>query len=472
MTPSVRQKDWSATADGMPWGVAIAFLAILAGCDELERSIFKGTARDVPPDCTTSAECSDPAKPICNQGQCEPCTNTQQCLSRAGEGASQERGDVCLLQSRGGQGTCGPCLDNSECPSGFCFTTDLQMLFASAPSKPDVLKPGRCIPDAATKYVKYSPDTIACAQADGSSEKPYCQAADALAAQSQQPVLVLRLLSSPAVHPAINVVGGGKTVLLVGAKSTSLDPAVQVERVVVQNAKLVLDGIAIAAPSNTTAAMCDVAAELVIKRSSVAPAPKAMYTDFAIANGIDSSPACNRLVVEQSLIRSFTNIGIRAQAKDVRITNNGVIFINKPDSDPTYGSVFLSGQSGLMAHNTIVNNPAAMACSAGNRIQILNNIIAGNDAQDVTTCGAIAGQNYVRASARNIPFYVADNIRSGELVAKQLRIASDIDVFFGCCINKAMPDSNAVTIDFFGCSRPLAGMNLDYGFHQHNGCSP
>jgi hypothetical protein len=136
--------------------------------------------------CTQSSECTDSsAKPICETHACRGCQAAAECVAR----------DKGLHGCESGQ--CYPCTQNSECADSpaqpICDTHACRGCHGDAEcGGPGICLPdGQCATDAGIIYVEFS--ALGCPGGDGSSDRPFCALADAVAAvDDAKTVIVLR----------------------------------------------------------------------------------------------------------------------------------------------------------------------------------------------------------------------------------------------------------------------------------------
>lgn len=425
--------------------------------------------------CANIAQCPTAATPVCLNQSCVSCTMDQECAAwSALWGKSLPYCVAMSCQACGKSAdcsqdplkpacdsvthTCRRCMRGDECPSQVCRTD-------STIAPDSGVQIGQCVPESALTYVD-NRDTATCVTDGsfpnaGSSTRPFCEIAPALAAHHSS----LRIAGSDKGYAAFAVTGMSVIVLGPGrdARPTAVIAGLSVQEDSVQHTagSLSLIGAQLGAatgspplPTVKDAATCGNNATLILRNVAL----------HSSSRGVNTSPRCTALTVEQTFINAAgyaIAVGSAGGAvTSYRLINNIVRSSGGLGGSELYAILLGDGSSGYCAFNTLKDNLNGIRCDGLHHIS--DTIVASSRMQVEFTAGCdvarIADQVDFDPSSQEVPWL---------LPGSPLNLMNVID---HTSVQEAQSDASAVSqmpisLDYFGTARSL-GQKLDIGAQE------
>ncbi|MDB4980716.1 MAG: Carboxylesterase family protein [Myxococcales bacterium] len=355
--------------------------------------------------CTKSTECTDlPTRPICGAHACRMCAAATECVAR----------DASLHGCDATTGQCFPCTKNAECTDA--ATQPICDGHACRPCKADAecggagvcLEDGHCAKGTEVVYVEFSAG--GCPGADGTTTKPLCTLADALALVGPgKTVIVLRGQASDAlvIHKPVAPATGLPPLVLVGRKN-GLGEAANVSfglasGIVLEAGELSVRDVLVSGTGTSTAAIgirASGEAKLKLQRVTVSG-----------SSGLGISVASATLTMDQCLVEKVA-LGGLATTDTTHVISNSIFASNG------YGVKIGTPRAGsLFWFNTIVGSKGnALTCDAATTL-----------ATDCLIQGFVDTCMTVGTLAPATPTFDADHLPPAVACATQPTMAPAVD---------------------------------------------
>ena len=424
--------------------------------------------------CATIAQCSAPTGPVCLNQSCVSCMQDQECttwstlwsreLHYCVAGACQECGkhehctrDTLRPACDAISHSCRLCQRGEECSSLVC-RTDSSLAADSG------VQVGQCVPESAIAYVD-NRDSGRCVTdgaqpGAGSSTMPFCEVMQALAARRS----TIRILGSSKTYAAFTVTGTSALVLGPGrdAQPAAVLAGATVQEDAAQRTPggLLLFGVQLGSatgippgPTIGNAAECLSNASLSVRNTAIRSARR----------GVNSSPQCTTITVEESFIKAAgygIAIGVAGGSSTrYRLVNNIVRDSGGLGGSELYGIALGSGASGYAAFNTLRDNYNGVRCDGLHRIR--DTLVTSSRPSveftagcDILRTASLADFDSATEAMRLLPGSTLNLMNVVDRTGPQ-EAQNDAE----------LASQPPVTNDYFGTRRPL-GVKLDIGAQE------
>jgi hypothetical protein len=315
-------------------------------------------------ECTKNTHCGGD-KPVCDTkaDKCVQCTGE---ATNAGLECKTGTLNVCDMTAM----SCVECLGNSNCSGAkpICDGKACRACKADAEcGGPGIcLDTGACATDAQTVFVEYNSN--GCANADGTTSKPYCKAADAVAALVGNKAVILirgpipdQLSFSTALAGPVTVVGR--------INGTGEPPTIPLT---VATGISVTAGTVIARDLNITGGTSTSAIGVVVNGANVSLTIRRVSITTGKGTGAQASGS-STLVMDQCVVKDKSEDGLVIDSASYAVTNSA--FVNNGS-----GVRFTNAKgTQQFVFNTIVNATGnAATCDLTNAQKLSASIVAGH----------------------------------------------------------------------------------------------
>lgn len=309
--------------------------------------------------CASSASCTDPTQPICDNGSCRGCTAPAECA------AANPSRPFC-----GAMGRCVQCLDATQCknPTPTCDMSDFTCRACAAHS--DCTATRLCLPDGTCAGAVIYVDAKAPCPGAGTLGGPYCALSDGVNAAATGAGLLHVAASTTAYSPfalaAGTVAAYADPPFVIGQMPTAqITGSGMTPNVTVTGGQLTLDGFEV--QSSGAAAVSCASASVTVRRS---------WIHDNVGSGV-AAASCT-VTLRGDLIGP-SNLLDGIHLADGTYAVEDCMFAN----NPRLAISLLGAATGVLRWNSIAGNgssptPGAISCGVGAPGLVEHSIVWGN----------------------------------------------------------------------------------------------